>query len=231
MIRFDLVPSIVFLGCLLFPSENSVGQEPVKPVPFQIPSIATAPEEIAALIEGGNVTFESGDRDPSREPIDGPRIAAETRYRTAYHFESHSDWNLRRGSLRIRVRFKQVRWSVSHVIWFRSPPSFDGFWDNRLVRHEFDHARISTDPRIEKLFRDRLEKLRWIRRDIAPGDSVSDSEVDAIVEETVETIFNEVQDLVTIRYRELDRITRHGVLPLPVDGPFELQLLESPVDR
>ncbi len=92
-------------------------------------------------------------------------------------------------------------------------------------------SRISTDPRIEKLFRDRLEKLRWIRRDIAPGDSVSDSEVDAIVEETVETIFNEVQDLVTIRYRELDRITRHGVLPLPVDGPFELQLLESPVDR
>ncbi|WP_146533894.1 hypothetical protein [Rubripirellula reticaptiva] len=187
-------------------------------MPIKVSSLPQPPEKIAAWIKLGNVTFESGTRPPSRESADGPRITGETRYRLIYHFRSQSDWRVRGSQIVIRVRFKDVRWQTSHVIWFENRPDADGFWDNQLVRHEFDHVEISTDPRIEKLFRSRLKDTSVIQRPIQPGIRIREADVDKIVEDTVRKMFDEISELVEIRYKELDRITNHGQLPLPPDN-------------
>ncbi|MGB7324340.1 MAG: hypothetical protein WBD31_05675 [Rubripirellula sp.] len=185
--------------------------------PIKVSSLPKPPEKIAAWIKQGNVSFESGTRPPSRQSSGGPRITGETRYRLIYHFRSKSDWRVLGSKIVIRVRFRDVRWQTSHVIWFENRPNTDGFWDNQLVRHEFDHVEISTDPRIEKLFRSRLRDTTVIERLIQPGVRIRESDVDKIVEDAVREMFDEISELVEIRYKELDRLTKHGQLPLPPD--------------
>ncbi|TWU54411.1 hypothetical protein Poly51_31300 [Rubripirellula tenax] len=184
---------------------------------LDISALPPPPPILAERIESGRVTFEFGDRDPSLESTQGPRVSAETRYRIAYHFQSHSSWRIRGGKIVIRVRFSQVRWEPNHVIWFRAKPRIEGFWDDRLVRHEFDHVEISDDRRIEALFRRRLKELVVIQRPHNLGARIREADVDKIIEDTVREIFDEVSELVAIRYKELDRVTRHGQLPLPPD--------------
>ncbi len=42
--------------------------------------------------------------------------------------------------------------------------------------------------------------------------------VDRLVDEHVVKMFSEISDLVSIRYKELDRVTSHGLHPLPEDS-------------
>ncbi len=219
------------LGAIVFPSGNffvsaqapgqrdpSVEDSPMSEVSgIQISRLGPPPTDFDALIESGNVSFDSGDRDPSLEPKEGPGVAAETHYRIAYHFKSHSHWTLRQNRLTIRMRFRDVQWDPSHRIWFRQTPSLVDFWNQPLVRHEFDHVRISSDPRFKQLFVERLNETSVIRHDLDANQKATETLIDELVEAEVARIFGEVSSLIAIRYKELDRVTDHGRTRLPED--------------
>lgn len=194
-----------------------LAEQPSSIDPAEFPN---PPAEIAAWIESGRVTWEAGPRDESLESPGRPRMAAETRYRIAYHYRTRLRWTVASEGKRtavIRVRFENVSLEPSHVIWFRERPEVQGFWENPLVLHELDHLQISSDHRLSKLFAERLREQPVLRIAVTDQDIVNRDFVDRKVDEHVAGLFQEISDLIAIRYQELDRLTNHGRKPLPAD--------------
>ena len=63
---------------------------------------------------------------------------------------------------------------------------------------------------LAKRFTEKLKGNPVIRYELKPGDNVNREFVDRIVEEHVDEVFQELADLIAIRYQELDRDTNHG---------------------
>jgi len=187
-------------------------------MPIKLADLPQPPAEISALIELGRVTFEAGPRDASQQPKNG--LAAETHYRIAYKYSSRSRWKVAADNKKvvINVRFFAVQWKPTHTIWFRRQPSLSDFWSNELVLHEFDHVRISNDPRFQSRFEESLQKRSVLTRALRAGDVVNRKLVDELVDEHVTEVFSDITELVSIRYKELDRVTDHGRRPVPTDS-------------
>lgn len=196
-------------------------------------SLPPPPNALATLIDSGAVTMTAGSEtrpklDDNRY-VDQPTIVAETHYRITYRFTSRARWVLRGNRLAIRVKFGDVRLESTHVIWFQNLPERDSFWNVAVVRHEFDHVRISNDPRHEKMFRELLKEHSIITQTVESSQPISDASVDKIVETMVAEQFQKVSELIEIRYQELDRVTNHGLRPIPDDSPIN-DWIKPPTD-
>ena len=223
-------------------SGEGVPQEMPTSAEFAMENLSPPPPELARLIESAGIQFRAGGRPPSREDAAAAgtgvetrgqfanRVDATTNYHIRYHYETHSQWRLEdRGARRrlvITIRFRNVRWNPSHVIWFRQPPPAKDFWSQPIVRHEFDHARLSGDPRWGKDFAARLDERRVLTIPITGDDRIDEDAIGQRVDAHVEEIFQEIAELIEIRYRELDRLTNHGMEPLP-EGSEISQILQS----
>lgn len=172
------------------------------------------PEEIGKLIQAGSVTLKSGPQSPG--PEYDARLTGKTNYKIEYHYSSRSRWRIDRArrQLIITVRYSNVSWKPHHVIWLRDIPPTEKTWSDRVLLHEFDHVRISNDTRVAKRFTELLRENPVIQYGLKPGQNVTRGMVDRIVEEHVESVFQELADLIAIRYRELDRDTNHGAREL-----------------
>ena len=191
-----------------------------KPTPIKLTDLPEPPSDIRELIKAGLVTMEAGEREDSQTSQSSPKIIAETHYRIAYNYSTRSRWQVDSGNRRVvvTVRFRDIEWQPRHTIWFERKPATEGFWSDRLVLHEFDHVRVSTDPRVAERFEQLLRSRGSITKSLSSGDVVNRAFVDRLVEEHVSKVFSEISDLISIRYKELDRVTSHGLHPLPEDS-------------
>lgn len=201
---------------------------------IKVAELSDPPDAIAELIKQGDVRLITGggpQGSPSTLPKDG-RVAGETRFLYRYRYRSRASWTMQRASsagsaspetmVNIKVSFRSLKLLISHDVWFRKPPPADRFWEDRVVKHEFDHVRLSSDPRIESQFLTQAKELRSIRvalTEIADKDGrVSNKRVQELIEERMKQVVETIADYVRIRYRELDRLTQHGLHPLPEDA-------------
>ncbi len=237
-----LILSVVFILGGSFVSSSSgaaFGDEP-SPIPLdedpdlkEIP-ISELPEpsaRVAELIRRGNVQFVYGKRPSVGHTFpaarDGSRrtLAAMTQYRMNYDFRSRNKWHFeQKGSERevlIRVVFENVRLLGSHTVWFRERPEREGFWESRLVQHELDHVRISTDLGLEKFFKRELDKSSPLRRSFSLSDELTSETINPVVNEHVAVIFKQISELIDVRYQELDRVTDHGLEGFPTQKSIE----------
>jgi hypothetical protein len=232
---------------------NEHGQRSVK-----LEELPKPPAELAPWLRRGEVTFMIGGQrpsvvDPSRSTgALGRDFDAETQFRLSYSFKSRCRWgwaeNEAARRLAVDVRFDRLQLAVEHRVWLREMPDIESFWDSPLVRHELDHVRLSSDPRLKTLFvnavdkRDRIELTidqssplisRATRR--LPNSSLGNRSLlnylsgadaqpwmDAVVQEE----FDKIVQLVEIRYQELDRQTEHGRQPVPREGELREWLTE-----
>ena len=122
----------------------------------------------------------------------------------------------------IQVRFESIKLIATHDVWLKNPPPTERFWDDSVVRHEFDHVRISSDPRIESQFLEAAKKIEVLRvplsQVVGKNDRVENSKVQSLIESRMKQTLDNTTDYVRIRYRELDRLTKHGLRPLPDDA-------------
>lgn len=197
---------------------------------IRLDQLADPPKKIAELTRRGQVKLITGGRPnsrPERLP-GGGRMAGETQFTLRYRYDSHASWKIipsestnssRNSNVQIRVHFRSMKLFTTHNIWLRNPPSADRFWDDRIVRHEFDHVRISSDPRIETLFRDTAKKIERmivpLSKVIGTNGKIENTKVQSLIESRMKQTLKQVTDYVDIRYRELDRLTQHGLRPLP----------------
>ena len=182
---------------------------------LSVSTLPEPPEQLKKLLKAGRVTFEVGPRKDSADP----RIIGETRYEVSYRYKSKAKWSLAEDAqgargLVINVVFSSIQWNPKHVIWLRDQPEFDVFWENSVLLHEFDHLRISTDPRMARKFAELLKQRTVIRYTLQAGEFAGRGLTDRLVEREARAVFEEVTGLIAIRYRELDRETLHGRQPL-----------------
>jgi len=206
--------------------------------PIERSSLPLPPPELAELIERGDVHLVTGglpQSNPDTLPIRG-RLAGETRFRFRYRYDSRASWRLLPANDRsqaahrwveLTVRFRSLRWIVDHEVWLLEPPPAKDFWDDPVVLHEFDHVRLSTAPQIKDQFMKAAKRLRSIRvplQQIAEEGRVDSAKVRSLIEAHMHDALVDTTDYVRIRYRELDRLTEHGLRPLPEDpGLIEIE--------
>lgn len=188
------------------------------PRPLPLDSLPKPPAEIAKSIRDWQVRFETGER--ARSDPATRRLSAETRYEIAFTYHCQPQWSrdATGETIQIRMTFSRITWQPKHTIWLRRAPASDKFWDDPLVRHELDHVRLSADQRMKKRFEDLLRSQRVITPPIEANQIVDRALVDRLISQHVANVFQQVTDLIDIRYRELDRVTRHGRLAIPEES-------------
>jgi len=193
---------------------------------LSIDQLPPPPAEIAALLEAGVVSFHYGDGWKSSEataadssPPASRRMAAETKFQLEYSYSSRTRWHVRRRGgdrrLLIYVDFDSVKIKSSHQVWFRTQPPLSDFWQDRLVQHELDHVRISSNPIVANKFLTLVGDIRVLSERLGATVDVTDDMVDQIVAQHVEKAFEQTVQFVRIRYQELDRVTDHGLVAVP----------------
>ncbi|MEM1226799.1 MAG: hypothetical protein AAGJ40_13955 [Planctomycetota bacterium] len=205
-----------------------------------------ASQNVLELLDVGSVVFEVSDARPSTQSemrstgAAGRRFDAETRFRLRYQFDSRCRYGWDGDELWIRVRYPQLELLVDHRIWFRSGSQMarrddESFWEHPIVRHELDHVRLSSDVRLQSLFRHRVESRPVLRMDIRDVQErlqidyldkeqrLTNRQLRSLIGHHVRTQFEQIVELIEIRYVELDRITRHGALAIPEDSESELR--------
>jgi len=218
--RFSKIPDRYGFGLKVLPvamvlalCAGASGQTPRR---LPVSTLPEPPKQLEKLLKAGRVTFEVGPRKSSGDP----RIIGETRYEVSYRYKSQAKWSLTQDAqgariLIVNVVFSRIQWTPKHVIWLRDQPEVDAFWSNSVLLHEFDHVRISTDPRAAMKFAELLKQRRVIRHTLQAGEFAGRELTDRLVEREAQAVFEEVTDLIAIRYRELDRETLHGRQPVP----------------
>ena len=200
---------------------------------IELDGLPDPPADIGGLIRRGSVRLISGGgpiSNPNTLPLGG-RLAGETRFTFRYRYDSRANWKIkssgtgnasRSSMVEIRVQFRFIKLSSTHDVWLRNPPEAEQFWDESVVRHEFDHVKLSSDPRIEKYFRDSAKKIERMRVPLSQvsgiDGQVENSKVQSLIESRMKQTLQNTTDYVRIRYRELDRLTQHGLRPLPDDA-------------
>ncbi len=236
------------------------GESPVQPAEqgsrqtLTLADLPPVPKELKSLVQQNELTFLIGGERPSL--ADGVRSTggqsrrfdAETRFRMSFRFDSSCSWETVKDprtpdsvkQLAVRVKFKRVRLSVTHRIWFRDMPERDGFWESPLLLHELDHVRISGDPRIANRFRQSVlqnSRIELTREESEPliamayrklnsrwfgrGPLVTylnAGEARPFIKTAIQTEFDRTVELTHVRYQELDRITEHGQRQVPETG-------------
>ena len=207
---------VLGFAVVLLTASSVVAQQPRKLLMSKLPE---PPKQLKKLLVAGEVTFEVGPRGSAGDPL----VIGETHYVISYRYNSEAKWQLSRDAQGARVMiidagFSRVRWKPRHVIWLRDQPAAGDFWSNSVLLHEFDHVRISTDPRVAKRFAELLRQRRVIRHLLQPGEVAGRELTDKLVERQARAVFDELTELIAIRYRELDRETSHGRTPVPSDS-------------
>ncbi|MEO1617076.1 MAG: hypothetical protein AAFV88_14590 [Planctomycetota bacterium] len=203
----------------------SHGQDPGHERSLPVKEFGEPPADLAKLIRDAEVTFVTGGR-PQSNPSTlsaGDRLSGETRFKLFYRYNGRVQWRPipSSGGNRIEVKFRLSSLKVTsrHQIWLRRPPASEDFWQDPLVQHEFDHVRVSSHPAVANLFKKEARSLQRFEvslRDVADGRGrVSRECVDAVVQKKLNESLEGITEYVRIRYRELDRQTRHGLLPRP----------------
>ena len=176
------------------------------------------PSELLHSLRLQQSQTKASDDTPIPRSISG--LAAITAYRIEFRFsrQRYWDWDASAGELTIQMRAKLKSWQPIHTIWFRQPPELETCWENRLMQHEFDHVRLSVDDSMRQRFASLLREGDRKVYQLSPNQTPSDQLADELTDQWIHQTFGEIVKLIDVRYRELDRITSHGLQSLPGDS-------------
>lgn len=240
--------AFVFLGSTLAPVMPSSAETSDRTA-IEMSTLPSPPTTIGKNIDHGNVRFVTGGTPPATPDSfpQGGRVAGETQFHFRYRYESHARWRVltRRDSaqrdsasrssegsdpmVQVSVTFRNLQWDVDHEVWLRKPPGAERFWSDPIVLHELDHVRISSAPQIESVFLDAIRPIRSFRvalSEVAVNGKVDATKVQDLIALKMKRAMERTTEYVRVRYRELDRMTDHGLRPLPAVA--EADLIESP---
>lgn len=176
------------------------------------PWIADAPGEIVRLIGLGNVRIEVDD-----EQVKASSKLALTAFqlKVTYDVRIRYDWiaqgNQNQGwKARIVANVPKPKFHLEHQVIIPSTFQPVDPWESALMKHEFDHVAISTDPRLLKIM-DRIFKRKWIIAEewdqpLRP----TDADVKSRVEQMLAAEVKNCEQLIQRQYDWLDQQTVSG---------------------
>ena len=174
---------------------------------------ADVPPYFKRLIEAGGVEFEFYDPEKTpREHLGHTQFNLHVRHRSSFQF----GWTVGRDVryLTIRATISDVSPRLTHTITLPRRLDSDRRWNDRLVKHEFDHVAISCDPRVLMLVESLYDEVDTIDRTVPPGTRIDNRFVGEIVNEQLTSRLKAVIEAVKANQNLLDEVTRHGVRPI-----------------
>jgi len=201
---------LLVIGLLLLSGAETPTERPAATSPQ-----ADAPPYFQRLIEAGNVAFEY--HDPATfEAGDGGAAWFDVRVRHRFRYSYRSTWQSDgRRLVSITPKIRRTTIDVRHVVTL--PFSYDTpeKWQTRLVRHEFDHVAVSTDPRAYLLVEHLIHHLGTLRRTLAAGPEPEGEWINGVIGEEINKRRDAVEELIRANYRLLDDVSRHGRRRIP----------------
>lgn len=190
-------------------------QEPEPPAYFQ------------RLIEAGGVKFDFY----SRPPV-GQRHPGKAQFDLSWHPVSsfRAKWKPKNGKqqLSIRVKLKTLTYQSTHTLSLPRNLNNPRRWENRLVKHEFDHVAISADPRARMLAEHLLHRAVQIKVAVDADAEIDDKLVRALIDKEFAARTDAVIELIHSNYALLDKVSRHGTRAIPNRKVFFESLYTKP---
>jgi hypothetical protein len=174
------------------------------------------PPYFQKLIDAGNVEFEFCDPRQDRHSHLG-----HTQFRLDVHhdgtFEHRWEVNHNKHNLVIAPKIGNITYRLTNRV--RLPNRFasdsDWRWSHFLMKHEFDHVAMSTDPRVRMLIEHLYGGIRRIDRALPLDAKIDERLVLQIIDEEVAPRRSAVIQALLANQKLLDDATDHGTRPLP----------------
>ena len=174
---------------------------------------AGAPPYFKRLIEAGSVEFEFYDAEKTRrEHLGHTQFNLNVRHRSSFQF----GWTVRRGvrHLTIRATISDISPRLTHTITLPKWLDSDRRWNDRLVKHEFDHVAISCDPRVLMLVKHLYDGVDTINQTVPQETRIDKRFAGKLISEQLTSRLTAVIEALKANQNLLDEISRHGVRPI-----------------
>ncbi len=218
----SLVTSSVVVGLC---EEATVTPPPIETTdPNQEPiPTDSAPEELQRLIADGHINLVY-DSDPEFVKADTGKAHFHLTFKQTFQYKYTK--SKRNGCWHVKLTATQVKPTVGLEHTIRLPVQYksDHVWNDRLLRHEFDHVAVSLDPRAVLLIEHLFQHLPPIERILDPGQLPSDELHKKLFNEEFEKRGQAVIELVKQNNVLVDKVGKHGTVPIPRRAEFFGQL-------
>jgi hypothetical protein len=170
-----------------------------------------APPDLQPLIKAGRVAFKF--YDPQKDPRQHSGLAT-FKVTLTYKHRPALRRDMKGGRTRRIVvpHFIKLAVHIRHEVLLPNDIATETFWSDTLVRHEFDHVAISSDPRVTRLLQ---HMLRNLRIEIAEQTLADEKRLNQLITDEVEKRGHAIHGLLEANYLLLDQATEHGTRPLP----------------
>ena len=185
------------------------------------------PEYFQRLIEAGSAKFDFYARRPPRQRYPGRALFhLDCRDQTAYRIT----WKIKGGKkqVSVRVNLKKVTCELTHTLKLPSYLNNEGRWKSRLVKHEFDHVAISCDPRVTLLVQHLYGDVKRLLTTVDADVKIDDKLVRPLIDKAYNARANAVIALIKSNYVLLDKVSRHGTVPIENRKLFFQSLYTKP---
>ena len=201
---------VLLAVCGLFAAtSNQVFAQPGKAHPW----LADAPGEFVRLIDRGNVKIVVDD---DRIRKSGKTALTLFQFVVDYDFKFRHqvlgyDQESRVWQAKIMAWIDQPKVRLDHTICFQSNFAPALPWESKLLRHEFDHVAISTDPRMLKIIkRDLQQRRQWVGKWEQNGPP-TEKDVRKNIIEAITAEVKTLEQLVQSQYDSLDQESNQGL--------------------
>lgn len=203
--RCDTLLFLLTVLAMPFVGARVFAQPPTQTSALELEEV---PSHLHRLIEEGSVVFQMNDeklRQANRAAL--TEFQFKTEYRTRYEFAL-----ARVGVMRANVRFVKHSFELQHVVTLSSDfAKSSTSWKDKLLRHEFDHIAISSDPRIKKLASKLLYANLQIELSAQFAEPQRNQETDRLVSEAFDRRRAELERAIRVAYEQLDANSSNGM--------------------
>ena len=179
----------------------------------------SAPDEFQRLIKDGQVKLVY-DSEPEFVKADTGKADFVLIFNQTYQYNFIKV--KRNGRWHVTLTAKQVKPTVrlEHTIRLPSPYKSDHVWEDRLLRHEFDHVTVSLDPRPAMLIEHLFQHLPPIEHSFDAGQEPSEELYKKLFNEEFDKRGQAVIELIKRNNVLLDNVSKHGTEPVPRRAEF-----------
>ena len=201
---------VLFAVCLLFDATiNQVFAQTDKAHPW----LGEAPGEFVRLVDRGNVKIVLDD---DRIRKSGKTALTLFQFVVDYDFKFRHqvlgyDEESRAWQAKIMAWIDQPKVRLDHTICIQSDFAPASPWESKLLRHEFDHVAISTDPRMLKIIKRELQQRRqWIAK-WEQTSAPTEQDIRKNIFEAITAEVKSLEQLVQSQYDYLDQESNQGL--------------------
>jgi hypothetical protein len=189
--------------------------------------LAPAPPEFRRLIDAGRVDIRFYDREAPPGPHPG-RAEFDVLLNHDYKFQFRHSGARPAARTTITLTQQRICCHPVHRVYLPKSVETEDRWNDSLMRHEFDHVAVSSDPRVSLLLKHLVRSMGTI--ETRPGEMpLSDrTRIQQLINQECSKRTRALVDLVQANQHLLDEITEHGMRPLPDRETFFKSLYTAP---